>query len=147
MKKLILSLIACILLGALVIVFIPFAPSETAQPVVGADRDAHGCIASAGYTYSVVRAGCIRVWEAGTELLPTLPADGPVLAAYVVQSENGQEAEVFMPGTKQGLLMSRDANTDAVAWAAPGGWLLTYDPDRGWKLLQGGTLLFASKAQ
>lgn len=147
MKKLILLFVACILLGALVIVFVPFYPSETAQPAVGADRDTHGCIASAGYTYSVVRAECIRVWEAGTELLPTLPADGPVLAAYVVQSENGQEAEVFMPGTKQGLLMSRDENSNVLAWAAPDGWLLTYDPDRGWKLLQDGTLLFASKAQ
>ena len=30
---------------------------------VGDDKDAHGCIASAGYTWSEVLKDCIRLWE------------------------------------------------------------------------------------
>lgn len=31
--------------------------------IVGDDRDGHGCIASAGYTWSEVQKDCIRLWE------------------------------------------------------------------------------------
>lgn len=145
MKKLILSVIALILLGVLVVVYLPITPNEPA-PKVGADKDVHGCIASAGYTYSVVRGGCIRVWEAGTALVPVVPMGDPVLNAYAVQSENGTQVEVFLPGVEQGVLLSRDENVDLPMWQGQG-WTLTYDPDQGWKLSQYGQLVYASKAQ
>ncbi|MBP5403759.1 MAG: hypothetical protein J6Y17_01555 [Elusimicrobiaceae bacterium] len=146
MKKLILLLVALVLLVVLVIVYIPFTPSQTAEPRVGADRDAHSCIASAGYTYSAVRGECIRLWEAGTALFPVIQVEEPVLAAYVVQSENGREAEVFLPGFEQGLLMNQAEDADVPTWTA-NGWTLTYDPDQGWKLFQDGEEVYTSKAQ
>ena len=85
MKKLILLIAALILLGVLIVVYIPFTP---AAPQTGADKDAHGCIASAGYTYSVVRNDCIRLWEEGTALSPVVQIENPVLVAYVVRSAN-----------------------------------------------------------
>ena len=145
MKKLILSVIALILLGVLLVVYLPITPNEPA-PKVGADKDVHGCIASAGYTYSVVRGGCIRVWEAGTALVLVVPMGDPVLNAYAVQSENGTQVEVFLPGVEQGVLLSRDENVDLPMWQGQG-WTLTYDPDQGWKLSQYGQLVYASKAQ
>lgn len=33
------------------------------QRPVGGDRDAHGCIPSAGYTWCEAKQKCIRVWE------------------------------------------------------------------------------------
>jgi hypothetical protein len=36
---------------------------QSTQPPVGADRDAHGCIASAGYRWCAREAGCVRPWE------------------------------------------------------------------------------------
>lgn len=39
-----------------------------AAHLVGADRDEHGCRASAGYTYSYALHDCIRVWDVGTRL-------------------------------------------------------------------------------
>ena len=33
--------------------------------LVGSDRDEHGCIGSAGYTWSYALHDCIRLWEAG----------------------------------------------------------------------------------
>ena len=147
MKKVILLLVALVLLGVLVIVYLPFTLAQPQQPVVGADRDAHNCIASAGYTYSAVRGECVRLWEVGTALMPVVQIEEPVLAAYVVQDESGKEAEVFIPGFEQGVVMNRVENSDIPTWTANGGWSLTYDPDQGWKLAQGGELVYASKAQ
>jgi len=147
MKKVILFLVAFVLLGVLVVVYLPFTPAQPQGPVVGADRDAHNCIASAGYTYSSVRGECVRLWEAGTALMPVVQIEEPVLAAYVVQDESGNKAEVFLPGFEQGIVMTRAENAEIPTWIADGGWVLTYDPDQGWKLSQGGELVYASKAQ
>lgn len=38
-----------------------FAPSE--DSVVGNDRDEHGCIGSAGYSWCEDKSKCIRIWE------------------------------------------------------------------------------------
>ena len=50
-------------------------PAEAAKteklpevPMVGGDSDAHGCKASAGYTWSVVKNECIRIFESGIRL-------------------------------------------------------------------------------
>lgn len=36
---------------------------QTNQPLVGNDRDQHGCIGSAGYTWSEPKQKCVRPWE------------------------------------------------------------------------------------
>ncbi len=33
------------------------------EPLVGGDRDEHGCIGSAGYTWCETKQKCLRVWE------------------------------------------------------------------------------------
>jgi hypothetical protein len=38
------------------------APAEK-SPIVGNDRDAHGCIGSAGYLWCAKTAQCERPWE------------------------------------------------------------------------------------
>lgn len=35
----------------------------TSTPIVGGDKDAHGCIGSAGYTWCEIKQKCVRVWE------------------------------------------------------------------------------------
>ena len=145
MKKAVLLLATFLLLGALVIVYLPFTPAQPQQPVMGADRDTHNCIASAGYTYSAIRGECIRLWEAGIALMPVVQIEDPVLAAYVVQDKDGHKAEVFVPGFEQGIVMKRAENTGVSIWKGPEGWTLTYSPDQKWELLQYGQLIYASK--
>ncbi len=45
----------------------PTNPNEvsvpTPTPLVGADRDAHGCIGSAGYSWCDLKNKCLRTWE------------------------------------------------------------------------------------
>jgi hypothetical protein len=38
-------------------------PSSPGTPMVGSDRDEHGCIGSAGYTWCPAKSKCLRVWE------------------------------------------------------------------------------------
>lgn len=37
--------------------------STSSDKLVGADRDEHGCIASAGYSWCEPKAKCLRIWE------------------------------------------------------------------------------------
>jgi hypothetical protein len=37
--------------------------TETSPTIVGGDRDEHGCIGSAGYTWCEIRGKCLRTWE------------------------------------------------------------------------------------
>jgi len=41
--------------------------SETSPPIGGGDRDAHGCIGSAGYQWCAKEAKCTRPWELALE--------------------------------------------------------------------------------
>ena len=60
--------------------------------LVGADRDEHGCIGSAGYTWSEVRKDCIRLFEDG---IRTEAVDGSGEVMYVVFSPDSLKAELF----------------------------------------------------
>ena len=47
----------------------PVAPAAVPAPPpwVGADRDAHGCIGSAGYLWCAKEGACARPWELAKE--------------------------------------------------------------------------------
>lgn len=65
------------------------AASGTA-PLLGADRDALGCIGSAGYVWSPLLQTSVRPWEAGERLLPAAAPQGgsAQAAAYVIRRGN-----------------------------------------------------------
>lgn len=52
-------LLSAVLLAA----YAPLSSFATTLPMVGGDRDAHGCIGSAGYVWSAPMGQCIRTWE------------------------------------------------------------------------------------
>lgn len=39
------------------------APVQATTTIVGGDRDTHGCIGSAGYSWCAAKNKCLRVWE------------------------------------------------------------------------------------
>lgn len=82
-----------------------------AQPTpqrLGADRDAHGCIGSAGYTWSELRGKCLRIFEDG--LAFSAYADNPHTSsrAYVVLDERNDstdKAELYLPGNSRPIIL------------------------------------------
>ncbi len=46
------------------------------KPMVGGDRDAHGCIGSAGYSWCAKENACVRPWElASSQVFPNTQED------------------------------------------------------------------------
>lgn len=75
------------------------------QNVVGADKDKHSCVGSAGYTWSIVKSDCIRIFEAGTQLTAAEAVTDKTTAAYAVFSLDRKKAELFIPGEKASIIV------------------------------------------
>ena len=113
------------------------ATEPAQQQLLGADRDSHGCIASAGYVWSGAAQACVRLWESGIALRACAPEASDV-AAYVVLSADGTEAEVFLPVKTAPLVLARSFTPEGPCWAQPDGkWRLLRLPE-GWRLLERG---------
>jgi hypothetical protein len=55
------------------------APATTTAMMPGSDRDSHGCIGSAGYTWCEAKQKCLREWEEScTAMSPVPPATVPI---------------------------------------------------------------------
>ena len=112
---------------------------------VGADRDEHNCIASAGYTFSALKNGCVRLWEDGISLLPLTSSDGALLAAYVIVGND--TAEVFLPQVQKPLMLVLQTAEEASQWVSAdgSGWELVQDAFGKWTLYQNDEPLYADK--
>ncbi|MBV8328250.1 hypothetical protein [Chryseobacterium sp.] len=109
MKKTI--LLSTMFLGSLV-----FAQKT---PVVGGDRDAHGCIGSAGYTYSQIKKDCVRVFEQKIKLTEIAPKGSSTSMAAVIFSKDMKKAEVFVKDTgNESIILTRAGK--ARAWKKDG---------------------------
>lgn len=86
---------------------------ESAQTpqMVGNDTDEHGCKASAGYRWSVLKNECIRIFEAGVRLDPVAKNLEQSLSAFVVMKNdsNDQEIELFVPYDEQSIILKKEA--------------------------------------
>ena len=75
------------------------APSATEEmPPVGGDRDAHGCIGSAGQSWSELLQECVQVFEVGTRLNPIEVKDNDaVISAFIVtKADDNSQVELFI---------------------------------------------------
>lgn len=73
------------------------------EPVtVGADKDEHGCIGSAGYTWSQLKKECIQTFNVGFRLNPVAIDKGrEVVSAFVLMSDDQAKVELFLPDDGQ----------------------------------------------
>lgn len=79
--------------------------------MVGNDTDEHGCKASAGYRWSVLKNECIRIFEAGVRLDPVVKNLEQSLSAFVVMKNdsNDQEIELFVPYDEQSIIVKKES--------------------------------------
>ncbi len=85
----------------------------------GADRDNHGCIGSAGYTWSEVRQECIRLWEVGVQVFPVEASTSDtnaITVGYIVFSEDSARVELFFPNQAPEILERRSLPNGGYAW-------------------------------
>ena len=91
------------ILAALITVATLSACAASSEPSLGSDRDAHGCIGSAGYSWSALKQTCVQPWNAADIKLDD-PANG-TLAVYVVLSADKAQAEIFAADVPQNTLL------------------------------------------
>lgn len=96
MKKTI--LFSTMFLGSLV-----FAQQKV--PVVGGDKDVHGCKGSAGYTYSQIKNDCVRVFEQKIKLTEVKPKGSSTSMTAVIFSKDMKKVEIFLPEQNKGSLI------------------------------------------
>lgn len=111
MKKIILFASAIILLSACA------GKKATAdKQMVGNDKDEHGCIGSAGYTWSEVRKDCIRLFEDGIVVKST---DVENENAYIVLSKDSLKAELFYSDGEKNQILDRKGDPQhGYSWAS-----------------------------
>lgn len=77
------------------------APESTViheKKAVGSDKDDHGCMTSAGQTWSELKQNCIQVFNEGFRLNPVAPEkDAAVISAFVLWSQDKNKIELFLP--------------------------------------------------
>jgi hypothetical protein len=92
------------------------SPSGKNQPpegkAPGSDRDAAGCIGSAGYIWSALKKECIRPFEAGLQFKAYGSEVDTTQAAYLVLSPDRDSAELFFTLTEKPALLESVARQE-----------------------------------
>lgn len=87
--------------------------SETSsrEYIVGEDKDENGCVGSAGYTWSILKNNCIRVFDIGYRLNPIeIIENEAVISAFVIFDKNKEKVELFLPNLDKSIILNDDGN-------------------------------------
>jgi len=76
-----------------------------APQLIGGNKDEHGCLTAAGYTWSELRGDCIRIFEDGVRVDD--PSLQPSLASYAVFAADSGRVEVFRPSPFRNEILDR----------------------------------------
>ncbi|TCN52023.1 hypothetical protein D0809_05160 [Flavobacterium circumlabens] len=111
---------------------------ETKPEVAGGDADAHGCKGSAGYTWSVVKNECVRLFEIGTKLNHAEDGKTYSTVAYVIFE--GDKAELFLDTQKEAIILERKSEGDS--WVNSDLQLI---PWKGYVLKKGDKIIYTGQ--
>ena len=72
----IIAIVVALVVGGGAVYFATKTPTPASQNVsenniVGNDKDTHGCVSSAGYSWCAIKNKCLRTWEEKCEVTPT----------------------------------------------------------------------------
>jgi hypothetical protein len=111
---------------------------------VGNDKDEHGCLASAGYTYSAIKKDCIRVFEQEIQLSEVNPDGTSTSISAVIFSDDKKQAEVFIPDSKSGIILTRRGKDGSYCWKK--GKLCLLQKDKKYILKKSKKIIYSSDA-
>lgn len=85
--------------------------SKTEKTMVGGDSDSHGCKASAGYKWSIIKNSCIRIFE-GTKLSHA-EENGKTYTTVAYVVFEGNKAELFLDTQKESIILEKKSEGDS----------------------------------
>lgn len=105
--------------------------------MTGNDKDRHGCVASAGYTWCSVQKRCIRLWEEGIKLsaVGAGHSAGADFNTYLVFAADSLKAELFDVKRRTPVILERKAREsfwfsgDLSAEKVSGKWIVRKGDD------------------
>jgi hypothetical protein len=112
---------------------------------VGGDKDEHGCRASAGYTFSVIKNDCVRIFEQEVQLNEVHPEGTSTSISAVIFNKNKKKAEVFIPGSAAGVILSRKGKKGSYVWKK--GDISLSQKEKGYILQKADKVIFSSEVQ
>lgn len=82
-------------------------PTEKTPKIsIGGDKDEHGCLIAAGYTWSELKHECLQVFDSGLRLNPVAIKEGEaIISSFVIFSEDKSKVELFIEG--QSLILDK----------------------------------------
>nr|WP_302829607.1 hypothetical protein [uncultured Bacteroides sp.] len=110
--------------------------------MVGNDKDEHGCIASAGYTWCEVQKDCIRLWEKGIRMTSVTDAQNIL---FLVFSPDSTQVELFFSkeGAPNEILDRRGLPAGGYAWNVEDDDTKNVRQENGeWTVSQRGKLIY-----
>lgn len=88
---------------------------EIVEEVVGDKKDNHGCLVSAGETWSELKQDCIRIFEVAKRLNPiqneTQNQEEAVFSAFVLVDSDENRAELFLPESEKSTFILNKSDT------------------------------------
>jgi len=116
------------------------------SPRLGADRDEHGCIGSAGYVWCEVQKDCIRLFEKG---IRTEAIDDSNVSAFIVFSPDSTRAELFFSNDQPNeILERRGLPSGGYAWNVEDDDTKNVRLENGlWTISQRGNLIYSQKSE
>jgi|SRR3954463_3919085 len=130
-------------IGLVISVMIYLSVKTMVGQTVGGDKDKHGCRISAGYTFSIIKNECVRVFEQQIQLSEVNPTGTSSSISAVIFSEDKKRAEVFIPGSKAGVILSRKGKEGSYVWKK--GKISLVPKGKGYTLLKATKAIFSSE--
>ncbi|MFN3968851.1 hypothetical protein [Flavobacterium sp.] len=118
-------------------------PSAVKDSTIVNDKDEHGCLATAGYIWSKMNKECVKGYT-GIQLNPVDKPENEdeTLSAFVLFSEDQNQAEVFLPNEANSIILIRLA--EGKPWVFED-WQLV--PWKGYVLKKGTDIKFSGDGQ
>lgn len=122
--------------------FLMFCSILSFTQTVGGDRDKQGCIPSAGYTFSILKNDCVRLFEEKIKLNEVNPKKSHTTFAAVIFSKDNKKAEIFLPDLKESQILLKTNTKSQSNWKKGN---LVLSKKNGYILKRNGLLIYKSK--
>ncbi|WP_159636840.1 hypothetical protein [Sphingobacterium composti Ten et al. 2007 non Yoo et al. 2007] len=81
-------------------------------PSIGGLKDKHGCLTSAGQTWSQIKNDCIQVFSVGVRLNPIqVDSTQAIISAFVVPNDDSTGYELFLPEEEETFILEQQSPT------------------------------------
>jgi len=116
---------------------VPVVSVSPTQPMVGNDKDEHGCIGSAGYTWCAAKNKCLRIWEEPCTTPTVTENIAELIKQALIKKNNWTNADIEVTISKnEGMFVSGGVKEKSSE--VGGGYFFAAKVNGEWKIVADG---------